>query len=105
MHPFLIKYFSVFFFCTGIRMKPKALKNTRDKLNITAKNLGIKKPGNMSITDLLDTMQRCRVQRNAYRLRRKFKRLDLKKYVKKQSVTKSDLREAARLNNKSLDDF
>ena len=53
-------------------MKPKALKNTRDKLNITAKNLGIKKPGNMSITDLLDTMYRCRVQRNPYRLRRKF---------------------------------
>ena len=64
-------------------MKPKALKNTRDKLNITAKNLGIKKPGNMSITDLLDTMYRCRVKCNPYRLRKKFKRLDLNKYVKK----------------------
>ena len=86
-------------------MKLKAVKKTREKLNITAKNLGIKKPGNMSITDLLDTMYRCRVKRNPYRLRRKFKRLYLNKYVKKQSVTKSDLREATRLNNKSLDDL
>ena len=37
-------------------MKLKAVKNTREKLNIKAKNFGIKKPTNMSITDLLNTM-------------------------------------------------
>ena len=86
-------------------MKLKAVKNTREKLNITAKNFGIKKPTNMSITDLLNTMYRYRVKCNSYRLRRKFKKLDLNKYVKKQNVTKSDLRKATRLNNKSLGDL
>ena len=86
-------------------MKLKAVKNTREKLNIKAKNFGIKKPTNMSITDLLNTMYRYRVKRNSYRLRRKFKKLDLNKYVKKQNVTKSDLRKATRLNNKSLGDL
>ena len=37
----------------------------------------------MIITDLLDTMYRYRIKRNSYRLCRKFKRLDLTKYVKK----------------------
>ena len=64
-------------------MKLKAAKNTRENLNITAKNLGIKKPSNMIITDLLDTIYRYRIKRNSYRLCRKFKRLDLTKYVKK----------------------
>ena len=87
-------------------MKLKAVKNTREKLNVTAKNLGIKKPSNMSVTDLLDTMYRYRVERTSHRLCRKFERLDLKKYVTKQNVTKSDLRVATRLlNNKSLGDL
>ena len=87
-------------------MKLKAVKNTREKLNVTAKNLGIKKPSNMSVTDLLDTMYRYRVKRTSHRLCRKFERLDLKKYVTKQNVTKSDLRVATRLlNNKSLGDL
>ena len=64
-------------------MKIKAAKNTREKLNITAKNLGINKTGNLSITDSLDIMHRYRIKRNSYRLRRKFKSLDLDKYVKK----------------------
>ena len=83
-------------------MKLKAIKNTREKLNIAAKNLGIKEPSNMSITDLLDTMRRYKVKHNSYRLRKKFKRLGLKKYLKKQNVTKSDLNNAIQLNNKSL---
>ena len=87
-------------------MKLKAVKNTREKLNVTAKHLGIKKPSNMSVTDLLDTMYRYRVKRTSHRLCRKFERLDLKKYVTKQNVTKSDLRDATRLiNNKSLGDL
>ena len=81
-------------------MKLKAIKNMRERLNIAAKELGIKKPGDISITDLLDTMNRYGVRRNSYRLRREFS-----KYVKKQNVTESDLREATRLNNKSLSDL
>ena len=53
-------------------MKLKAIKKTTEKLNITAKSLGIEEPGNMSITDLVDTMCRYRVKHNSYRLRRKF---------------------------------
>ena len=64
-------------------MKLTAIKNTREKLNITAKNLGMKDPGNMNIKDLLDTMHRYKVKNNSCRLRRKFKRLGLNKYVKK----------------------
>ena len=51
-------------------MELKTIKNTREKLNIAAKNLGIKKPSNMSIIHLLDTMHRDKVKRNSYRLRR-----------------------------------
>ena len=39
-------------------MKLKTIKNTREKLNIAAKSFSIKKPSNMSMTDLLDTMRR-----------------------------------------------
>ena len=78
-------------------MKLKAIKNTREKLNITVKSLGIEEPGNMSITDLLGTMRRYRVKHNSYRLHRKFKKLGLNKYVKKQNVSKEDLRKAIKL--------
>ena len=39
-------------------MKIKGIRNMREKLNITAKKLGIKEPGNMNITELLDTIYR-----------------------------------------------
>ena len=81
-------------------MKLKAIKNTKKRLNIAEKELGIKKPGDMSITDLLGTMHRYGVRRNSYRLRREFS-----KYVKKQNVIESDLSEATRLNNNSLSDL
>ena len=45
-------------------MKLKAIKNRRERLNITAKSLEIEESGNMSITDLLDTMHRYRVRHN-----------------------------------------
>ena len=64
-------------------MRLTAIRNTREKLNIAAKTLGIKEPGKMSITDLLEAMHRYRVKCNSYRLCRKFKRLGLPKYVKK----------------------
>ena len=48
-------------------MKLQPIKNTREKLNITAKSLGIEEPGNMSITDLVDTIHRHRVKHNSHR--------------------------------------
>ena len=88
-------------------MRLTAIRNTREKLNIAAKTLGIKEPGKMSITDLLEAMHRYRVKCNSYRLCRKFKRLGLPKYVKKKKkhVSENDLREATELNNISLRDL
>ena len=50
-------------------------------------------------------MHRYRVKHNSYGLCRKFKRLGLPKYVKKQHVSENDLREATKLNNISLRDL
>ena len=87
-------------------MRLTAIRNTQEKLNIAAKTLGIKEPGKMSITDLLEAMHRYRVKCNSYRLCRKFKRLGLPKYVKKKKhVSENDLREATELNNISLRDL
>ena len=86
-------------------MKLQPIKNTREKLNITAKILGIEEPGNMSITDLVDTMHRYRVKHNSHRLRKKFKKLGSNKYVKKQNVSKDDLRKAIKLQEMSLNDL
>ena len=87
-------------------MRLTVIRSTREKLNIAAKTLGIKEPGKMSITDLLEAMHRYRVKCNSYRLCRKFKRLGLPKYVKKKKhVSENDLREVTELNNISLRDL
>ena len=86
-------------------MNLTAIKNMREKLNITTKNLGIKEPSNMNITNLLDTIRRYKTKHNSYRLRRKFRRLGLNKYVKKQNVSESDLHKAIKLQKMSQDDL
>ena len=86
-------------------MNLTAIKNMREKLNITAKNLGIKEPSNMNITNLLDTIRRYNTKHNSYRLRKKFRRLGLNKYVKKQNVSESDLHKAIKLQKMSQNDL
>ena len=98
-------FFCVFFSCTNIKMNLTDIKNMREKLNITTKNLGIKEPSNMNITNLLDTIRRYKTKHNSYRLRRKFRRLGLNKYVKKQHVSESDLHKAIKLQKMSQDDL
>ena len=98
-------FFCVFFSCANIKINLTAIKNMREKLNITSKNLGIKEPGNMNITNLLDTIRRYKTKHNSYRLRRKLRRLGLNKYVKKQNVSESDLHKAIKLQKISQDDL
>ena len=98
-------FFCVFFSCANIKMNLTAIKNMREKLNITAKNLGIKEPSNMNITNLLDTIRRYNTKHNSYRLRKKFRRLGLNKYVKKQNVSESDLHKAIKLQKMSQNDL
>lgn len=86
-------------------MKIKGIRNMREKLNITAKKLGIKEPGNMNITELLDTIYRYRARHDSYRIRRKFGRLGLTKHVKRKNLTEKDLNEATHLNQLSISDL
>lgn len=72
----------------------------KKKLNFTAKNKGIKEPHKMSTSDLINALSKCK----SYNICRKFKKSGLNKYVKKQNLTESGLRNAIKLQKKSLDD-
>lgn len=72
----------------------------KKKLHFTAKNKGIKEPHKMSTSDLINALSKCK----SYNICRKFKKSGLNKYVKKQNLTESGLRNAIKLQKKSLDD-
>ena len=60
---------------------------TRKKLNLIEKNRGIKDPHKMSIGDLINALSRQSSKRESYSIRRKFRKLNLNKFVKKQNVS------------------
>ena len=86
-------------------MPSKEILITRKKLNLIAKSRGIKGPHKMSTGDLINALSRQDSKRKSYSIRRKFKKLELSNLVKKQNVSKRDLREAKKLHNMPIDDL
>ena len=80
-------------------------KITREGLNIIAKNNGIRETHKISARELLNTLYRHDIKRKSYNVCRKFRKLGLNKFVKKQNITKNDLHKARKLHNKLLDDL
>ena len=76
----------------------------RKDYNLTAEKRSIVEPHKMSTEDLLNALYRYDIKRKSYSIRRKFRRLSLSKFIKKQNVSESDLRKARKLQN-ILDDL
>ena len=75
----------------------------RKDYNLTAEKRSIVEPHKMSTEDLLNALYRYDIKRKSYSIRRKFRRLSLSKFIKK-DVSESDLRKARKLQN-VLDDL
>ena len=74
--------------------------------DIIAKNRGIKEPHKMSNKDLINALNAlCRqnIKRKSYSIRRKFRKLGLNKYIKKQNISESDFYKATKLQKLLLD--
>ena len=78
---------------------------TREEYNVIAEKRGIEEPHRMTTKDLLKALHKYDIKRKSYQIRRKFRRLGLSKFVKKQNVSESHLHKATKLHNKLLDDL
>ena len=59
----------------------------------------------MSIGSLINALSRQDTKRESYIIRRKFRKSNLNKLIKKQNVSKNDLRKAKELHNMSIDNL
>ena len=59
----------------------------------------------MSIGSLINALSRQDTKRESYSIRRKFRKSNLNKLIKKQNVSKNDLRKAKELHNMSIDNL
>ena len=90
-------------------MDSKVTKITINDLHTMAKKIGVNNPHTLSTNELLDIIykyqHRQRNKRRSLRIRKGFRDLGLNKLAKRQNLTRKDLHEAIRLNNKSLEDL
>ena len=90
-------------------MDPKVTESTINDLHTMAKKIGVNNPHTLSTNELLDIIykhhHRQRNKRRSLRIRKLFRDLGLNKLAKRQNLTRKDLHEAIRLNNKSLEDL
>ena len=73
----------------------------REEYNLIAKSRGIEKPQNMSIKELLKTLNRHDSRRN----HRKLSKIGLEKIAKIQNISKNELNQAKKLQGKSIDEL
>ena len=59
----------------------------------------------MSIGSLINALSRQDTKRESYSIRRKFRKSNLNKLIKKQNLSKNDLRKAKELHNMSIDNL
>ena len=86
-------------------MTSKIITLTRKEYGLIAKNRGIKEPQKMSTEELLNTLYRYDIKREVKSNRRKLNKINLKKIAKKQNISRNELRQAERLQNKSIDEL
>ena len=63
---------------------------------------GIRNPQDMSIEELINTLSRYDSKRKVYSIRRKLQRLGLEKIAKLQNISKKDLNEVKKMQEKSI---
>ena len=85
-------------------MTSKIITLTRKRYDLIAKNRGIKEPQKMSTEELLNTLYRYDIKREVKSNRRKLNKINLNKIVKKQNISRNELRKAEKLQNKSIDE-
>ena len=66
---------------------------------------GIRNPQDMSIEELINTLSRYYSKRKVYSIRRKLQRLGLEKIAKLQNISKRDLNEVKKMQEKSIDEL
>ena len=71
----------------------------RKDYKIVAKYRGCKELHKMSTIDLINALYRNNIKRKSYNIRRKFRRLKLNSFTKKQNVLENDLCKAKKLHN------
>ena len=86
-------------------MTSKIIMLTRKRYDLIAKNRGIKEPQKMSTEELLNTLYRYDIKREVKSNRRKLNKINLNKIVKKQNISRNELRKAEKLQNKSIDEL
>ena len=86
-------------------MTSKIITLTRKEYGLIAKSRGIKEPQKMSTEELLNTLYRYDIKREVKSNRRKLNKINLKKIAKKQNISRNELRQAERLQNKSIDEL
>ena len=86
-------------------MTSKIITLTRKEYGLIAKNRGIKEPQKMSTEELINTLYRYDIKREVKSNRRKLNKINLKKIAKKQNISRNELRQAERLQNKSIDEL
>ena len=89
----------------NIKMTSKIIMLTRKEYGLIAKNKGIKEPQKMSTEELLNTLYRYDIKCEVKSNRRKLNKINLKKIAKKQNISRNELRQAERLQNKSIDEL
>ena len=86
-------------------MTSKIIEFTRKEYDVIAKIRSIKEPQNMSTEELLNTLSRYDSKRKLKSNRRKLLKIKLKKIAKIQHISKNELRETEKLQNKSIDEL
>ena len=84
-------------------MTSKIIEFTRKEYDVIAKIRSIKEPQNMSTEELLNTLSRYDSKRKLKSNRRKL--LKIKLIAKIQHISKNELRETEKLQNKSIDEL
>ena len=78
---------------------------TRKEYNITAKNRGFIEPQKMSTQELLNTLSRYDSRRKVKSNCKKLVKTGLGKIAKIQNISKNELNQAKKLQNKSIDEL
>ena len=83
-------------------MTSRNLKITTKEYNMILEKRGIRNPQDMSIEELINTLSRYYSKRKVYSIRRKLQRLGLEKIAKLQNISKKDLNEVKKMQEKSI---
>ena len=86
-------------------MTSENIQLTGKECNFIAKNRGIQEPQSMFTEELLNTLSRYDSKRKVKSNHRKLLKIKLEKIAKIQNISKHELRETEKLQNRSIDEL